>query len=969
MDTVKLGLKAALIWGGIVLLVNLVCLGAGVEVHVLSGLKTVAPGEFVTHVFAVTNSEAAADTFNLSYDTPNGWSLLGAPQNIALKPGEEGTLFITITVPAGAPAKTYTITVHAVSATNPAINQSASAQVKVKPVNKVVIIPPEGKSVPPGGKAAYAVTIVNQGNAQDTLRISAQSAHQFPVTVSADQISLTPQESRTVTITVAVPTDAAPGRDLLTVSVHSTLYSGVKDEQVWFTTILPPPPEAVGGTLLDVLSAQVQFSFNHNLFTNAVSSDLYFSLAGSVYAGYFSSTLHLGPLFGPGAVTVSSFTLTYRKTPATYVVGDTFLRLTDLLSVYGRGGSVTIDADNYRIRLIGGGEDAQTRFGGLLSIGPQQANFGIGYLDKRDQATRAAAWSLSAAAEPLTDWTIRGEGALGVNDGRTSRALYFNTKIDTTPYFLSGEVFSVGTYFPGDRADQAGISVSQRLTTTDLSLRASLSHTWDNVVGDPLVPTTITDDLGLNFQSTPLKDGPTITGTCEFTWKRAPDLTAQNEIDRLLAVGLQNTTGAFPYSFSGKLSDQLDHAAATSYRTLTFNEGIGLSTDAFSLYLNLAQTKNLNLITGATLSTSDNVSLRFHAKNSIHSAQINLTNSTDTFSVSVTGNVQLLDVLTLGLTGTIGWDRNDASAATFQWGTTFTWRFDLPVPFLVTKGRISGRVFIDVNGNGRYDPGDRPVAGAIVSTRITEVSTDASGYYRFPPCAPGTYTITISHLPSDTAPPASSPQVTVKPGITAGINVPLAPIAHLDGILFDDTNKNGVYDPGEGGVAQVRILLSGAGSTADTDTAATGRFEFTNLTPGKYTVSVDDTTLPPRFTFTTPKQVTVTITPQTAPHVAIGGYIKPKQVVITFQPPTADFTYAPQHPTAGQLMMFDASNSFDFDGKIVAYAWDFNGDGKPDATGVKVTHTFTAAGTYKVTLTVTDNDGNTDSLTDTITVK
>ena len=969
MDTGKLGLKVAVVWGTILLVMNLAGLAAGVEVHVLSGPKAAGPGEFVTHVFSVTNDEANADTFDLSYDTPNGWGLLGAPRTITLKPGEEGTLFITITVPPGAAAGAYTITLHAVSSAHPAISQSASAQVNVKPVNKVAIIPPEGKSVAPGGKAAYAVTIVNQGNAQDTLSISAQSAHQFPVTVSANQISLTPQERRTVTITVNIPTDAAPGRDLLTVSVHSTIYSGVKDEKVWFTTILPPPPQAVGGTLLDVLSAQMQFSIGHNLFTNALTSDLYFSLAGSVYDGYLSSTLHLGPLFGPNPVTVSSFAITYRKTPATYVIGDSFLRLTNLLSVYCRGGSVKIDADNYRIRLIGGGEGTQTRFGGLLSLGPQQANLSIGYLDRRDETTRAAAWSLSASAEPLTNWTISGEGALGVNGGRTSRALYFTTKIDTTPYFLSGKVFAVGTYFPGDNADQAGITMSQRLTITDLSLRASLSHTWDNVVADPLVQTTITDDLGLNFQSTPLKDGPTITGTCEFTWKRAPDLTVQNEIDRLIAVGVEHTTGVFPYSFSGKLYDQLDRAAATAYRTLTFNEGFGVSTDAFSLYLTLTQTQNLDLNTGTTLSTSDNVALRFHAKSSIHSMQINFTNNADAFTISATGTIQIIDNLTLGLTGTIGWSRNDAPAATFQWGTTVTWRFDLPVPFLITKGRISGRVYIDVNGDGRYDPGDRPVAGAIVATRLTEVSTDASGYYRFPPCAPGMYTLTFSHLPSTAAPPTTPVQVKLAAGVTADVAVPLTPVAHLAGVVFDDANKNGTFDPGEGGFAQVRVLLSGAGNTADTDTDAAGRFEFTGLTPGKYTVSIDDTTLPPRFTFTTPKQIAVTITPQTAPRVAIGGYIKPKQVVITFQPPTADFTYTPAHPHAGQPVTFDASDSFDFDGKIVAYAWDFNGDGKPDATGVKVTHTFTTPGTYKVTLTVTDNDGNTDSLTDTITVK
>ncbi len=59
----------------------------------------------------------------------------------------------------------------------------------------------------------------------------------------------------------------------------------------------------------------------------------------------------------------------------------------------------------------------------------------------------------------------------------------------------------------------------------------------------------------------------------------------------------------------------------------------------------------------------------------------------------------------------------------------------------------------------------------------------------------------------------------------------------------------------------------------------------------------------------------------------------------------------------GQEIMFDASGSFDHEGEIVSYMWDF-GDGN-HGSGEAVTHTYGAQEVYFVTLTVSDNEGNT----------
>ena len=82
--------------------------------------------------------------------------------------------------------------------------------------------------------------------------------------------------------------------------------------------------------------------------------------------------------------------------------------------------------------------------------------------------------------------------------------------------------------------------------------------------------------------------------------------------------------------------------------------------------------------------------------------------------------------------------------------------------------------------------------------------------------------------------------------------------------------------------------------------------------------------------------------------------------------PTASFVYSPTNPAVNEVVYFNASESSDDDGTIVAYNWDL-GDGS-GASGKTITHTYTSAGTYTVLLVVIDDSGNTGSTSETIPV-
>jgi arylsulfatase A-like enzyme len=75
------------------------------------------------------------------------------------------------------------------------------------------------------------------------------------------------------------------------------------------------------------------------------------------------------------------------------------------------------------------------------------------------------------------------------------------------------------------------------------------------------------------------------------------------------------------------------------------------------------------------------------------------------------------------------------------------------------------------------------------------------------------------------------------------------------------------------------------------------------------------------------------------------------------QPPVANFVSFPTGED-GLTLLFEADPSFDADGNLVSYEWNF-GDGA-FGTGVQVTHTYAAYGRYVVTLRVEDDGGLSD---------
>jgi PKD repeat protein len=89
-----------------------------------------------------------------------------------------------------------------------------------------------------------------------------------------------------------------------------------------------------------------------------------------------------------------------------------------------------------------------------------------------------------------------------------------------------------------------------------------------------------------------------------------------------------------------------------------------------------------------------------------------------------------------------------------------------------------------------------------------------------------------------------------------------------------------------------------------------------------------------------------------------GGQIRRIQYTGTNNPPNAVATAAPTSGPAPLTVQFNGSGSSDPDGDAISYSWDLNGDGTyGDSTAANPSFTYTTAGTYSVTLRVTDARG------------
>ncbi|KQU67656.1 hypothetical protein ASC58_14135 [Phycicoccus sp. Root101] len=198
--------------------------------------------------------------------------------------------------------------------------------------------------------------------------------------------------------------------------------------------------------------------------------------------------------------------------------------------------------------------------------------------------------------------------------------------------------------------------------------------------------------------------------------------------------------------------------------------------------------------------------------------------------------------------------------------------------------------------------------------------------------AAGTYSVILTVVDDRGGSSTSSQAVTVS---VRPNDPPVASFTHSEVFLQTSVDGGGSNDP-DGTIASYTWnwgdgTPDGSGATASHAYAAAGTFTVAlTVTDDKGTAST--------------RTASVTVAANVAP--------------------TASFT----DREVFLALSVDGTASSDPDGSVLSYAWNW-GDGTGGGTGSSATHSYSTAGTYPVTLTVTDDQGGTATITRSVTVQ
>jgi hypothetical protein len=180
---------------------------------------------------------------------------------------------------------------------------------------------------------------------------------------------------------------------------------------------------------------------------------------------------------------------------------------------------------------------------------------------------------------------------------------------------------------------------------------------------------------------------------------------------------------------------------------------------------------------------------------------------------------------------------------------TFRHDFAIAVPWLPRRGQVTGRVFDDINNNGRQDAEEPGLEGVKVAVGSSKALTGPDGRFSFSPTASGTYPVVVTspddlHYEQSTSHPIE--KTVLNKGAITQLAIGLAKPTACEGFvrfIRETSEAKAAFDQQSVDLSSLEIIATDAAGRTQRGTVRTDGFFAIYLAPGNYELSINPATL------------------------------------------------------------------------------------------------------------------------------
>ncbi|MHC9544073.1 MAG: hypothetical protein AB9903_31555 [Vulcanimicrobiota bacterium] len=861
------------------------------------------PGRIVAASVLISTTSTGEEKFVDSLDLPDGWqAIVPNGSTFDLKSGEKTVRFISFRVPATSPAGQYEVSYAVKSMRNSAVNDKVTLAVRILSVYKLEsIIEEKPDNVIAGNQYKAHFKVINKGNAATKIRLEIKSSPLYHLELTPAYTTLAPGASENFQLTVK--TDEKSREGCMNVVRIKAYAADVQDGSVFVDrSFIVKVYAKITGTYDPYIRIPTVFSFMNLRDNSRKGLQWVFSGSGSLdeegkkQIDFLFRAPDLQPISTYGLR--DEYRLRYSDPDTLVLLGDQVYSLTPLLEdfQYGRGACVAFrkkqweyGAYTFNTRWLQPAQKESALFLGYrfndsmairgnylsksvnLSATPSAINVNQ-LLPSLNAIGTAKLASLKADFRPLRNFICEVEYGLC----NSNKDIYKNAPNNAYQVRVEGQFkgdisVSLNKIYAGPRffgyyndSDYTFGTINFPLfkklrsyftyRSTKDNLAFDITRRYANFQQSYIFGTSYYFSSGLNL-------------SLEYEDYKAKDLLPpadSNFSTQKLRCGIGKQMGSFTvqsYIDRGRLSNYMQNSFMPLDRvalSLSFNPS---SYQTFSIYTTNGY-DSFYLNPGASTTTGVSTSISFGERIRFGASYGNTISQPQQVTQNMTGSLSysFKDKSSLDLWGykRRGADSVNNESTLFL---SYSIPFGIPVGKKKSIGILRGRVYDE-------DTERSPLSGVVLMAGAATAVTDKKGEYIFPSLKPGQYMLSIEKTSMGVKRIATVKMpmtIDIKGGDTVIRNIAVTTGCRLSGrvMLYAETSTDKkendkemfIKRPGEkesdtrrymekSGVVAVIIELSNGEEVFRQYTDEYGKFYFSGIPPGTWTLKANSADLP-----------------------------------------------------------------------------------------------------------------------------